>query len=197
MNCKTLLNRKSKLIYLLMIAFTLVSTSCSVDGIDGNANAKISEKINLISTGEINQTFNLESAELIDFQPASVPYVNDGEYNITLNLGNNTFLKLWIYDANLANPLEAVIPFPSYTYDLIQTRSAYVIADYIVNGESEYSTISTLINNIERTNVVTVKESESFYQLFLEDLILHNTSKEGHSAQLVSVNFTGSLYFNK
>jgi hypothetical protein len=196
MNYATM-NQKIKVFYLLMMVFALSITSCSTDGIDGNAITKITERINLNATGEINQVIKFEGADLISLAPASNPYFNDGENNITLNLGNNTILKLWVYDAYLSNPLESPIPFPSYTHDLIETRSAYVIADYIVDDVRVFSTISSLINNIERTNVLTVQENESFYKLFLEDLTLHNVSKEGHSAQLVEVSFTGTLTFNK
>jgi len=197
MNYTILKNQKSKAIYLLMIVFALVSTSCSTDGIDGNATSKITERINLNAIGEINQVIKVEGADVISFEISSEHYFNNGECNITMNLGNNTILKLWVYDAFLSNPLESPIPFPSYTLDLIETRSAYVIAEYIVNDVRIYSTISSLIGNIERTNVLTVQETESFYKLFLEDLTLHNISKEGHSAQLVEVSFTGSFYFNK
>lgn len=189
--------KRNKVVNLLMIFFCLAIISCSTDGIDGIAPTKVNEKINLTITGDISKSIDIESEELISYGISSNPYINYGEYEVIIDLKDNSYLKLLVYNKYETIPFDSEISYPAYSHDLIKSRTAYVIADYFINNQKEYSSVSTLVSNIEQTNVLETQENESFLKLFLEDVTLFNLNKEGHSAEVVEINFTGTLSFNK
>ncbi|MCB0502719.1 MAG: hypothetical protein KDD32_08540 [Bacteroidetes bacterium] len=161
--------------YSLVTISLLLSSCSSIDVVDElQPISNTTERVDFNINGDIIKSIHIENEDLSSYTKRTEPIVNDGEHLVRINIDENSFIDLTLYQKYFSHPLENLYQYGAFAHNLLSSKPAYLVADYYIDGKRTYCSAPSYLENTQQFNVFRATEHNNQYLVRVENLKLYD-----------------------